>query len=332
MSSRVVRNIFPREVRLLGACAFPLALLASCAVVEPPPKPVVNPLSQEEQRAAQVRATAPQEKSYKRKVAVGRFTNESTYGRGLLLDADLDPLGKQAADILSTELQRMGRFIIFERPDIEKVRREQGILGKGKMVGVDTLIIGSVTEFGRVTEGKTGFLSSTKRQRVRAKVNMRLVDVVTGRVFFGADGAGEAITETGEVAGFGSRANYDSTLNEKAISAAITDVLDEVVTELERRPWNAYVLDVQDGRVFITGGARQGLKVGDQLEVVRRGKIVESPESGMPIQLPGTAIARIRVLSHFGDDEATEGSVCEIVSGAVAPENRAGLIVVEVDQ
>jgi len=324
--NRLSRKLLTRHSPILSLTCLTL----SCATVATRPRPVANPSSAEVQLEAQKRAVAHSQRRYKRSVAIGRFSNESTYGRGLLLDADLDPLGKQASDILSTELQRTGRFVIFERPDISRIEREQAILGRGKMVGVDTLIVGSVTEFGRVTEGKTGFLSSTKRQRVRAKVNMRLIDVATGRVFFGGDGTGEAITESGEIAGFGSRANYDSTLNEKAISAAIAEVLDELVRELEARTWRAYVLDVQGSQVFISGGVRQGLKVGDELLVMQRGKTVESPESGMPIELPAVEVARIRVRSHFGEDEASEGSVCEILEGGVVASERANLIVVEV--
>ena len=99
------------------------------------------------------------------------------------------------------------------------------------------MIIGSVTEFGRSVGGKTGFLSSTKVQIAKAKVDIRLVDVKTGHAYFSATGAGEASTESGEIAGFGSRADYDATLNDRAIAAAISDVIDRLVSRLADRPW-----------------------------------------------------------------------------------------------
>jgi len=71
---------------------------------------------------------------------------------------------------------------------------------------------------GRSTTGKSGFLSGTKVQTAHAKVEIRLVDVRTGYVFFTASGAGDASTESGEVAGFGSKADYDATLNDRAIA------------------------------------------------------------------------------------------------------------------
>jgi hypothetical protein len=230
----------------------------------------------------------------------------------------VDPLGQQASDVLSTLLLRSGRFLIFERPDLGVIKAEQELSGKEGLVGVDAMIVGSITEFGRSTEGKTGFLSSTKRQRVRAKVNLRLVDTTSGRVFYAADGVGEAIAESGEIAGFGSRAGYDSTLNEKAISAAISSVLDELIGELELRTWRTYFLSVEDGVAFIGGGKRQAIGIGDELVVMRAGKTIKNPQTGLPIELPGTEIARLRVDSQFGDDEASEGSVCSIVSGTVS--------------
>ena len=194
---------------------------------------------------------------------------------------------------------------------------------------MDALILGSITEFGRATEGKSGFLSSTKRQVVRAVVNLRLVEVSTGRVFFAADGVGEAITETGEIAGFGSKAAYDATLNEKAITAAIGEVLDEVIGQLEARPWRTYLLDQDGDLVYVSGGYRQGLKVGDELVVMRAGKTVISKQTGLPIELPGTEVARLRVTSQFGDNEVNEGSVCTVTTGSLVGQDLNQLYVAE---
>ena len=39
----------------------------------------------------------------KRKVAIGRFSNETQYAKGLFYDKKNDPMGKQALDILSPD-------------------------------------------------------------------------------------------------------------------------------------------------------------------------------------------------------------------------------------
>ncbi|WP_392342942.1 hypothetical protein [uncultured Shewanella sp.] len=53
-------------------------------------------------------------KSLKRKVAIGRFTNETTCGQGFFIDEDNNRIGKQAMDILSSKLFQTGKFIMLE--------------------------------------------------------------------------------------------------------------------------------------------------------------------------------------------------------------------------
>jgi curli biogenesis system outer membrane secretion channel CsgG len=294
-----------------------LLLLAAC--VTPAQRPVVteSPVPKSTQIAAQEAMRAPATARYKRKVAIGRFTNETNYGRSLLADADLDRLGKQASDMLASRLVMSGQFLVLERPDLAKVEREQARAGIANLVGADTLIMGSVTEFGRSTSGKVGFLSSTKMQVAKAKVDIRLVDVKTGHAYFSAMGAGEASTEVGEIAGFGSRSEYDATLNDRAIAAAISDVIDRLVSKLSDRPWRTDILEVQGPQVFISGGRSQGLAPGDALLVMESGATVKSAQTGFEVTLPPKQIATLRVASSFGDNETNEGSVCELTSGAV---------------
>lgn len=297
--------------------AIPL-LLPACATVSEKPVAHEAPVPQALQAKAQEAARVPAAKRYKLKVAVGRFTNETNYGRSLLTDEELDRIGKQASDMLASRLVQSGHFVVLERPDLNKVTREQEITGDWKLVGSDTLVIGSVTEFGRSVGGKVGFLSSTKLQTARAKVDIRLVDVKTGHAYFSAIGAGEASTESGEVAGFGSRAAYDATLNDRAIGAAISDVIDKLVSKLADRSWKTDILEVKGPQVFISGGKLQGLKEGDTLAVMEAGDTVTSRQTGFDITLPAKRVATIRVTGFFGEMETGEGSVCEVVEGSVA--------------
>ena len=295
------------------------ALLTACATVSERPVAVEQPVTVMEQRQAQTSAMQPVTARFKRKLAIARFTNESNYGRALMTDQDYDRVGKQASDMLASRLVKSGKFLVFERTDLGKVKQEQAITGDAGLIGVDSLIIGSVTEFGRSTSGKSGFMSSTKLQTARARVDIRLVDVKTGQAFFSASGTGEATTESGEIAGFGSRADYDATLNDRAISAAISDVIGRLVSSLDERPWRTDILQVQGGQIFISGGQRQGLKPGDSLQVMKRGDAVKSAQSGFMINLPSTRIATMKVVSLFGDSESNEGSVTELTQGTIDP-------------
>jgi curli biogenesis system outer membrane secretion channel CsgG len=292
-----------------------LLLLAACATQTPQPVAIDAPVSRSAQIEAQKQAALPDSKVLKRKIAIGRFSNETRYGRTFQTDGNSDPLGKQASDMLAARLVGSQKFLVFERQDLSRLQEEQRVLKEGGLVGVDALVLGSVTEFGRSTTGSVGFLSSTKVQTARAKVEIRLADARTGLVFFSGSGTGEATIEAGEIAGYGSRANYDSSLNDRAIGAAISDVLSSLMTKLEERAWRTDVLKVDGRTVYISGGSRQGLKVGDMLSVMLEGEKLTSGQTGMPIMLPGRRLGTLRVMSFFGADEASEGSICEVMKG-----------------
>ena len=49
---------------------------------------------------------AQEERTIKRKVAIGRFSNETQYAKGLFYDKENDPMRKQALAILSSKLAR----------------------------------------------------------------------------------------------------------------------------------------------------------------------------------------------------------------------------------
>jgi hypothetical protein len=110
-------------------------------------------------------------------------------------------------------------------------------------------------------------------------------------------------------------------LNDAAIAAAVSDLTSEIVGKLTDRPWTTDVLKIEANRVFVSGGSRQGLKVGDRLAIETVGETVTSGQSGLPITLPGEKLAEIEIVSFFGDSDYSEGSIANIVSGSVSPES-----------
>ncbi len=60
----------------------------------------------------------------KRKVAIGRFSNETQYAKGVFYDKENDPMGKQALDILSAKLAASGKFLLLERGDLAAILEE----------------------------------------------------------------------------------------------------------------------------------------------------------------------------------------------------------------
>jgi curli biogenesis system outer membrane secretion channel CsgG len=316
--------------RIGSVCA--LSVLSACATVAD--APIEIPLADYEAgQAAQAALETPQEPLLKRKIAIGRFSNETRYGKALLYDGERDPLADQAADMLANRLFESHRFIVLERPDLYEVLAEKRLQGDAiELPGVDVLVVGSVTEFGRKTEGRSGFLSSTKRQVATASVEARIIDVRTGAVIFSAKGSAASSVETGEVAGFGSRAAYDSSLNDSALDGAIADLMNDFVSRLSERRWSTDVLYVENGRVFISGGQSQGIRPGAVFSVEKKGKTIMSGQTGFPITLPGERVAQIEILSLFGEDTLSEGAISRVISGQLPSNGWSDLIVVESKQ
>ena len=310
--------------------SFGVAFLTGCAV-QTPAIPVKEPSPGLQTQAAAQRAVAqvmPAAPILKRKIALGRITNETTYGQSLLRDQQGDPLGKQTTDLLSKELTQSGAFLVFERPDIGRLQVESALTAtRLNLVGVDTLVIGSLTEFGRKTVGQSGFASTSKRQVAFAKIDLRLVDLKTGLVFFATSGAGEASTETASTFGFGSQAGYDGTLNDAAIRQATADAVNRMTTELASRPWETVILSAEDGRFYLSGGKAQGISPGMLFSVDSPGKVVKSAQTGFDITLPGTRVAMLRVDSTFGDSDMNQGSVATLASGSLQGMPIAPLVV-----
>lgn len=321
------RNVYHLAKPMLVAL---VAGISGCAVQTPPiaQKEAPQPLAAQRSAQQAVASQAPVTPTLKRKIALGRITNETNYGQSLLRDRHDDPLGKQVTDLMSKALTESGAYLVFERPDIGRIQEEVNLTGtKLNLIGVDALIIGSLTEFGRKTLGETGFVSSSKRQVAFAKVDVRVVDVNTGHVFFATSGAGEASTETASTFGFGSQAGYDGTLNDAAIRQAVGEAVNRLSVEMNSRPWQTYILKAEGNQVFVGGGKSQGIKPGMQFTVQTQGEQVKSPQTGALVTLPGRVVAEIRIDSLFGDSELNEGSVASILSGSLAGYQPEALVV-----
>ena len=264
-----------------------------------------------------------EEQSLKRKVAIARFSNETQYGKGLFYDKENDPMGKQAVDILSTKLAASGKFILLERTDFDLIENEMNLAGVENIqkIGADYLIIGSITEFGRKNLGESKVFNRTKTQTVEAGVSIRLVDVSTGQIIYYEEGKGMAEVSNKTTLGLGQRTDYDSTLSDKAISVAISQLVENIINNCMNRPWKAYFLSYDSDGIIISGGKSQGLEVGDTFSVVKKGKKVKNPQTGMIIELPGKIVGEIQIDFTGGDVPENEFSMVSISNGSINAED-----------
>lgn len=219
-------------------------------------------------------------------------------------------------DILSSKLVNTEKFLLLERSDLDQIAKEKDIANLNSYnIPADYLIVGSITEFGRKSTSEVGVFSRTKKQTAYAKVSIRLIDVKTSQIIYSEEGEGEAFVESGTVLGVGETAEYDATLNDKVINAAISKLVNNIVERLLDSEWKSYLIAFEEGNYFIAGGEKQGIKVGDEFNVLKKGSTVKNPQTNINIELPGKVVGKIKVISIVPGTEITELSICSKISG-----------------
>ena len=267
----------------------------------------------------------------KRKVAIARFSNETQYAKGAFYSKENDPTSKQASDILSTKLASTQKFILLERDDIDLINAELKYSGEEvQKIGADFLILGSITEFGRKNVGDQNAFSRSKTQTVQAGVSIRLIDVFTGQIIYSEEAKGQAETSNKTVFGMGERTDYDATLSDKAISAAISKLVENIVNNCMNKPWRTFFLSNESDQYFISGGASQGIRVNDTFHVFEKGKKIKNPQTGMFITLPGENIGTIQVSLTGGEDPLNEYSIANFINGGLSGNDLTEYIIKEI--
>jgi hypothetical protein len=140
------------------------------------------------------------------------------------------------------------------------------------------------------------------------------VDVQSGVIIYSEEGTGEAFSEQKTTMGLGPAADYDSTLNDKVLDAAISNLSSRVIENLLGKPWKAYILAYGDNSYVISGSKDQGLSIGDVLDVYSSGKTVKNPQTGMDITLPGKKNAQIKIEAFTGESN-NEVALASLISG-----------------
>ena len=284
-----------------------LLVLAGCA-----PRTTVK-----QKQAITVKETERVETKYtgpKRRVAIVDFENKTAYGARRL--------GTAATDILISELGKTGKFILVERDKMEKLLEEQklGMTGiidpttaarMGRILGVNAIVTGSISQFGVKTGGSEYVIVQSKRQEAEATVDIRVVDVETGQILFTDSGKGVARTGTGSVLGLGTRKGYDETLEGEALRAAIVKFVDNITNQINALPWSCRVATVEAGKIYLDAGLKSGLEKGTKLKVFHLGKEIKSPTTGLVIGRTEEEIGEAEVASRFGDD----GSIAKLKKG-----------------
>ncbi len=305
-----------RRAASIAAAGLAAFLLAGCATTPPVTGPSDRP-SAPAAAAPRAEPSAPiVTRGPKKRVAVIKFQDKSAYGRGRL--------GGAVQDILTTELSKSGLFILISRgADLDLVLDEQD-LGKsgiikgetgpksGEVLGLNAIVTGAVSQFGVKQKSATYLLGASKTQTAEATVDVRVVDATTGQVIFADSGTGIHEESSTQVLGIGGAKGYDETLEGKALRAAISKFIDNLVQRMEAIPWSGKVAAVDGDEITVNAGQKTGLMMGDRLRVYGEGREVIDPDTKLSLgRKPGREKGEIAVSGFFGEDAA----VCKRVSG-----------------
>jgi len=243
----------------------------------------------------------------KRRIAVVDFENKTAYGQGRL--------GSAAADVLMREIGKTGKFILVERDKINKMLEEQklgqtGVIDPntaaqmGKVLGVNAIVTGAISNFGVTTSGTDLLLTQTKKQVAKVTVDIRVVDAETGEVLYIDSGKGEATSAKGQFLGLGGRGGYDETLEGDALAAAVSQLALNIEAQVGRKPWSARVADFDGTHMYLDAGRESGVEIGARLLVFKLGREIKSPTTGKVIGRTEEKLGEAEVIEYFGDDGA----------------------------
>lgn len=178
---------------------------------------------------------SPLPMAQRKKIAVLLFEDQTDYGHGRI--------GRSAANVLTTYLDRSQQFSLYEREQLKQIFVEQGktetdkidagtAAAVGKKAGVDLVVIGAVTGFGcKSRRNQVLCCGATVTNVAEATVDVRLVEVATGRIIVSESGTGMVETEATKVLGVGASAGYDETMAGNALRAAISKFVDKLIDQ-----------------------------------------------------------------------------------------------------
>lgn len=295
--------------------------------------------------------------SPKKRVAVLDFDYATVQGAVQALFNTNADIGKGISTLLVNQLVQDGNYAVIERAQLDKILAEQNFSNSdradnasaaklAKILGVDAVIVGSITQFGRDDRslGVGGFggkfdkldrfgLGGIRKNDSKAvvQVTARLIHTDTAEILAVANAKGESKRSGASYQGAGGgggaaggggvdigRGNFGNTIIGEAVTAAVADLGQQLGTQAGRVPTrvvavDGLVADVTGSSITINVGSRGGVKAGDRLMVSRAGKEIRDPATGRVLRRTGERLGELVIT------EADDISAVGTFTGSGAP-------------
>ena len=313
-----------------------LLLAAFCVALAPSADAQAQPATTAPGAAAASSGAPAPAQGRKKRIAIFDFDYATVQRDSAALFGTNVDVGKGISDLLVRYLVQDGTYSIIERKALDKILAEQNFSNSdranpasaaklGKLLGVDAIVVGSITEFGNETKktgvggGGGGFggfgLGGIKHSNSKAVVTLdaRMVDIDTAEILGVASGHGESSRSSTSLLGggghwggwgggavdFGS-SDFQQTIIGEAVKGAVEQMSKGLVddnTKLQVRTIKVegLVAAVDGGQIVLNVGAKAGLKVGDQLSVERITREIKDPSTGAVIRRMTSPVGVIRV-------------------------------------
>jgi curli biogenesis system outer membrane secretion channel CsgG len=234
-------------------------------------------------------------------------------------------------------LVESGRYTVIERSRIDAVLREQnlGASGRvdaataaqiGQILGVDVVIIGSITQFDlqKKQSGGSFIIFSTAKTETDAfvKLNVRAINTTTAEIITTAQGDGSANQSDGSTVvlgvGGGSQTSNEGKLLSIATDKAVAQVVDNLnnkADQIAATPRSlptvtALVAAVAGNQVILNKGTGEGYRVGLRISIERTTQTVKDPQTGKVIRQITQPIGTLEIVEADG-----QSSVGRIITG-----------------
>jgi curli biogenesis system outer membrane secretion channel CsgG len=262
---------------------------------------------------------------HKKRVAVLNFDYATVQSSVSAVFGTNVDVGKGISDLLVQQLVTDAKYSLIERNAIDKILNEQNFANSdrvdsstaakiGKILGVDAVIMGSITQFGRDDQNKTygGGVASLSKfglggvQKREAKavvgITARLVDTTTAEILAAVTGTGESTRKGTSLVGAGggggngagggydmTSKNFGETILGEAVHAAVTQMATQLDAKAEALParkveFTGLVADVSGGTIILNIGRSSGVQVGDTVDISRPVRTVKDPTTGKVIK------------------------------------------------
>ena len=270
-------------------------------------------------------AAAPAPPGPKHRVAVMNFDYGTVHSNVAAIFGSDQDIGKGITDLLVQKLVQDGTYSVIERSALDKLLAEQNFSNSdradatsaakiGKLLGVDCIIIGSITQFGRddkhTNVGGGGYSGWThgiggvgvSKAKAVVGVSARMVNVNTGEILAAVTGTGESERGNTSLLGGGGNwwgggggsldmgsSNFGNTILGEATHKAVDDLGAQLDSSAGKVPTvklevNGLVADVSGNTIIMNVGSKAGVKVGDKLNVTRQVRVIKDPATGKVIK------------------------------------------------